>query len=153
MSTEPDGPPSLADAGWLVERLIPWYREHARDLPWRREPTPYRVLLSEVMLQQTRVETVLPYFERFLARWPTLDDLAAAPDDEVLAAWAGLGYYSRARRLLATARAASALGGLPETVDELLGLPGIGPYTAGAVASIAFGVAAPLVDGNVERVI
>jgi A/G-specific adenine glycosylase len=103
------------------------------------------------MLQQTRVETVIPYFERFRARWPTLGDLAAADEGEVLAAWAGLGYYRRARSLLAAARAADAAGGLPASPDALAELPGIGPYTAGAIASIAFGVPAAAVDGNVER--
>ncbi len=141
------------DAGALVARLLPWFAEHARDLPWRRDPSPWNVLLSEVMLQQTRVDTVIPYFERFLARWPDLPSFAAAADEEVLSAWAGLGYYSRARRLLATARAAAASGGLPDTLEGLLALPGVGPYTAGAVASIAFGRATPVVDGNVERVI
>jgi A/G-specific adenine glycosylase len=137
----------------VVRRLLDWYAEVARDLPWRRDPTPYQVLLSELMLQQTRVETVIPYFERFLARWPTLEALAAASEEEVLHAWAGLGYYSRARNLHRCAQAAAAAGGLPRDPDALRALPGIGPYTAGAVASIAFGVRAPLVDGNVERVL
>lgn len=133
--------------------LVAWYRPIARDLPWRKAPTPYHVLLSELMLQQTRVETVIPYFERFVARWPTLEDLASAEPDEVMHAWAGLGYYSRARNLLASAKAAVAAGGLPSDPAALRALPGIGPYTAGAIASIAYGVRAPLVDGNVERVI
>jgi A/G-specific adenine glycosylase len=105
------------------------------------------------MLQQTRVETVVPYFERFLARWPTLTDLAQAEEEAVLQAWAGLGYYRRARALHAVAKAAVARGGLPGTVEELLALPGIGPYTAGAIASLGFGQRVPLVDGNVERVL
>ncbi len=130
-----------------------WYRRRARDLPWRRAPTPYRVLLSEALCQQTRVETALPYYERFVARWPTLEALAAAEEAEVLEAWAGLGYYSRARRLLAAARAAVERGGIPRDPDELVQLPGVGPYTAGAVASIAFGVPIPAVDGNVLRVL
>ncbi|HHO50077.1 MAG TPA: A/G-specific adenine glycosylase [Deltaproteobacteria bacterium] len=142
-------PPDAAD---LVAALIPWYRRHRRDLPWRREVDPYRVLLSELMLQQTRVDTVVPYFERFVARWPDLASLAAADEEEVLREWSGLGYYSRARNLLRCARLV-AEGGLPSTVSELRALPGIGPYTAGAVASIAYGVSAPLVDGNVERVL
>lgn len=141
------------DPAWLAQALLRWYDGHRRSLPWRERPTPYRVMLSEFMLQQTRVETVLPYFERFTARWPTLDDLAAAREEEVLHAWAGLGYYSRARRLLAAARAAVERGGLPDTPAGLRELPGIGPYTAGAIASIAFGARAPLVDGNVERVL
>lgn len=111
------------------------------------------MLLSELMLQQTRVDTVVPYFERFLAMWPTLEAFARATEDEVLKAWAGLGYYSRARNLLACAQKAAADGGLPQDVPGLEALPGIGPYTAGAVASIAFGVSAPVVDGNVERVL
>ena len=133
--------------------LVAWYHASARDLPWRKDPTPYHVLLSELMLQQTRVETVIPYFERFTKRWPTLESLAAASTEEVLHAWAGLGYYSRARNLLEAARAATAAGGLPSDPSALLKLPGIGPYTAGAIASIAFSVRAPLVDGNVERVL
>jgi A/G-specific adenine glycosylase len=132
---------------------LAWYAAHHRKLPWRGTPTPYEVLLSELMLQQTRVETVIPYYERFRARWPTLSDLAAADEGDVLAAWAGLGYYRRARSLLAAARAADALGGLPATPEALAELPGVGPYTAGAVASIAFGVPAAAVDGNVERVL
>lgn len=135
------------------EALTGWYRGEARSLPWRSEPTPYHVLLSELMCQQTRVETALPYFERFRTRWPTLEHLAAASEEEVLEAWAGLGYYSRARRLLEAARAAVARGGLPDEVDGLLALPGIGPYTAGAIASIAFGRPVEAVDGNVDRVL
>jgi A/G-specific adenine glycosylase len=137
----------------LRPRLLAWYEGAARTLPWRTSPTPYHVLLSELMLQQTRVETVIPYFHRFVERWPTLEALAAAEEQEVLAAWAGLGYYRRARSLLAAARAAVARGGLPADVAGLLELPGIGPYTAGAIASIAFGLPAAAVDGNVERVL
>jgi A/G-specific adenine glycosylase len=143
----------MPPADTLSAPLVAWYRDHRRPLPWRTSPTPYRVLLSELMCQQTRVDTVLPYFARFVARWPTIEALAAAPDDEVLKEWAGLGYYSRARNLLAAARSAVARGGLPSDPVELAELPGIGPYTAGAIASIAFGVAAPAVDGNVERVL
>jgi len=134
------------------ERLLGWYDCHARDLPWRRDCSPYRVLLSELMCQQTRVDTAIPYFERFVARWPTLGDLAAASEQQVLGEWAGLGYYSRARNLHRCAKAA-AESGLPESVAALRKLPGIGPYTAGAIASIAFGIRAPVVDGNVERVL
>jgi len=133
--------------------LVAWYRSNARSLPWRDDPSPYAVLLSELMLQQTRVDTVIERFRRFLERWPTLADLAAAEEDEVLHEWAGLGYYARARNLHAAARAAHAVGGLPRDPKALRRLPGLGPYTAGAIASIAFGVAAPLVDGNVERVL
>lgn len=134
-------------------RLADWFRVHARILPWRTDASPYRVLLSEFMLQQTRVDTVLPYFERFVARWPDLASLARASEEEVLTAWAGLGYYRRARALLAAARAADAMGGLPETPEALLALPGVGPYTAGAIAGLAFGRRCPAVDGNVERVV
>ncbi|MCB9678480.1 MAG: A/G-specific adenine glycosylase [Alphaproteobacteria bacterium] len=133
--------------------LLRWYREQARDLPWRADPTPYKVLLSELMCQQTRVETALPYFERFVERWPTLEDLAGAGEDALVEAWAGLGYYSRARSLHRCAVAAVERGGLPATADALRELPGIGPYTAGAIASIAFGQRAPAVDGNIQRVI
>ena len=133
--------------------LEAWYLQEARALPWRAEPTPYHVLLSELMCQQTRVETALPYFERFRSRWPRLEDLAAASEDEVVEAWAGLGYYSRARRLREAAIRAVEQGGLPSDVDALLALPGIGPYTAGAIASIAFGRPVEAVDGNVERVL
>lgn len=136
-----------------LDALLPWYAANARDLPWRRDPTPYHVLLSELMLQQTRVDTVIPYFGRFLAQWPTIEALATADEQDVLRAWAGLGYYRRARSLLACARAAVAAGGLPDTAEALAELPGIGPYTAGAIASIAWGRRSPLVDGNVERVI
>jgi len=137
----------------LSEKLVAWYLANARVLPWRTNPTPYHVLLSELMCQQTRVETVLPYFDRFVARWPSLEAFAAAGEDEVVKEWAGLGYYSRARNLLRAAQAAVAVGGLPSDPEELRRLPGIGPYTAGAIASIAFGIAAPAVDGNVERVL
>lgn len=143
----------MTPARALVDDLLPWFERVARDLPWRRDPSPYRVLLSELMLQQTRVDTVVPYFQRFTAKWPTLEDLARAHEDEVLHEWAGLGYYSRARNLHRCARAAVELGGLPARVEELRALPGVGPYTSGAIASIAFGERAPLVDGNVERVL
>ncbi|HEX6202182.1 MAG TPA: A/G-specific adenine glycosylase [Thermoanaerobaculia bacterium] len=133
-------------------RLLAWYDRHRRDLPWRRDRDPYRVWLSEVMLQQTRVETVTPYFARFTDRFPDVAALAAADLDEVLALWSGLGYYRRARQLHAAARRVAAAGGFPRTVEGLRELPGVGAYTAAAVASIAFGVVVPVVDGNVERV-
>ncbi len=139
-------------------RLLAWYRRHARELPWRARPgepaDPYAVWLSEVMLQQTTVVTVAPYFHDFLARWPRLEDLAAAPLDAVLSAWAGLGYYARARNLHACARAVCRDHGgrFPNTEAGLRALPGIGPYTAAAVAAIAFGRRTLPVDGNVERV-
>jgi A/G-specific adenine glycosylase len=132
--------------------LLAWFDRHRRDLPWRRTTDPYRIWVSEVMLQQTRVEAVLPFYERFLARFGSVEELARAPLAEVLALWSGLGYYRRARQLHAAAAQVVAAGGFPRTVAGLLALPGIGAYTAAAVASIAFGVAAPVLDGNVERV-
>jgi A/G-specific adenine glycosylase len=136
----------------LRRDLLSWFDRHRRDLPWRRTHDPYRIWVSEVMLQQTRVEAVLPYYERFLARFPSVGDLASAPLDEVLALWSGLGYYRRARQLHAAARRIADAGEFPRTVDRLLDLPGVGSYTAAAVASIAFGLAVPVLDGNVERV-
>jgi A/G-specific adenine glycosylase len=124
-------------------------------MPWRESRDPYAVWVSEIMLQQTRVTTVVPYFERWMARFPTIEALADAPEVDVLGAWQGLGYYSRARNLQRAARAVVALHGgrLPASVDALRALPGVGPYTAGAIASIAFGIRAALVDGNVIRVL
>jgi A/G-specific adenine glycosylase len=138
----------------LQTDLLDWYDQHAADLPWRENSDPYRVWLSEIMLQQTQVETVKPYFARFLAAYPTVDTLAAAPLSDVLKMWEGLGYYSRARNLHQAAQTvANDFGGkFPRTVDGLLLLPGIGRYTAGAIASIAFGEVAPVLDGNVIRV-
>ena len=139
--------------------LLAWYDEHARRLPWRLPPgagmraDPYRVWLSEVMLQQTTVATVILRFERFLARWPDLAALAAAPPEAVMAEWAGLGYYSRARNLVACAGQVAALGGFPQEEAELRKLPGLGAYTAAAVAAIAFDRRAVVVDANVERVV
>ena len=132
--------------------LLQWYRASKRPLPWREEPDCYRVWLSEIMAQQTRIETMLPYFERFLARWPTVDELAAAHLDEVLKEWAGLGYYSRARKLHQSA-ILIAEHGFPDSVDGWKALPGIGDYTSAAIASIALGLDAAAVDGNVERVV
>lgn len=139
----------------LRTRLLAWYDAHHRTLPWRTSREPYHVLVSELMLQQTRVDVVLPYFERWVARWPTVADLAAATEDEVLAAWSGLGYYRRARSLLAAARLVVERhgGAVPSDVAALRALPGIGPYTAAAVASIAYDVPVAVVDGNVERVL
>ena len=136
-----------------ADALLARYDAHRRDLPWRASRDPYRVWVSEVMLQQTRVETVLPFYRDFLARFPSVEGLAAAEVDEVLARWSGLGYYRRARQLHSAARQVVAAGGFPRTVDGLRALPGIGDYTAAAVASIAFGVAEPVVDGNVERLL
>ena len=136
-------------------RLLEWYTDYQRDLPWRRNPTPYRVWLSEIMLQQTRVETVIPYFERFLERFPTLESLASAREEEVLALWSGLGYYRRARSLLRGAQTVvEEYGGeLPSEWKDVLAIPGIGPYTAAAILSISFGKPHRVVDGNVERVV
>lgn len=133
--------------------LLAWFDAHKRDLPWRRTQDPYRIWLSEIMLQQTRVETVIPYFERFLSLFPDVHALAAAPRDSVLAAWAGLGYYRRARMLHEAAVQLSACERFPDNAKSLREVHGIGPYTAGAVASIAFGEVTPLVDGNVIRVL
>lgn len=141
------------------QRLLAWYDHAARVLPWRIPPgadraaDPYRVWLSEIMLQQTTVAAVVPYFERFTARWPTVAALAAADDAELMAAWAGLGYYARARNLLACARSVAAAGGFPDTEEGLRALPGVGAYTAAAIAAIAFDRPAAVVDGNIERVI
>jgi A/G-specific adenine glycosylase len=139
-------------------RLLAWYDRHRRRLPWRalpgETPDPYAVWLSEIMLQQTTVQAVKPYFETFLRRWPRVTDLAAAPQEEVLTAWAGLGYYARARNLHACARTVAERHGgrFPDTEEGLRALPGIGPYTAAAVAAIAFDRPASPVDGNIERV-
>ncbi|HEU4463504.1 MAG TPA: A/G-specific adenine glycosylase [Gemmatimonadota bacterium] len=135
--------------------LLAWFDARPRDLPWRRSADPYRVWVSEIMLQQTRVETVIPRYERWLERFPTVEDLAAADVDEVLAEWEGLGYYSRARNLHAAARVVrDSLGGaIPATARELRDLPGVGEYTAGAVASIAFDRPEPAIDTNARRVL
>lgn len=150
-------------AAEIRARLLRWYDANARTLPWRVgpaerrrgvRPDPYRVWLSEVMLQQTTVAVVRGRFERFVRLWPRVEDLAAAPEERVMAEWAGLGYYARARNLIACARAVAEAGGrFPATRDALLALPGIGPYTAAAVAAIAFDLPEPVVDGNVERVL
>lgn len=144
-----------APAGTLAGKLLDWFAAHRRELPWRLERTPYRVWLSEVMLQQTQVAVVEDYYCRFLARFPDVASLAAASEDEVLALWSGLGYYSRGRNLLRAARAvvASHDGVFPARARALSELPGVGPYTAAAVASLAFGEAVAAVDGNVSRVL
>lgn len=145
----------------FADQLLDWYDAHARDLPWRVgpqarasgvQPDPYRVWLAEIMLQQTTVPHATRYYLAFMQRWPTVADLAAAQDEDVMAAWAGLGYYARARNLLKCARLIAEQGRWPKTASELQKLPGIGPYTAGAIAALAFGDQAAAVDGNVERV-
>lgn len=148
------------DSRQIAPALLEWYDRNARVLPWRAPPgedatDPYRVWLSEVMLQQTTVAAVRPYFDAFTRRWPSVEALAAAPDADVMAAWAGLGYYARARNLLACARVvADRHGGVfPDTEEELRALPGVGLYTAAAIAAIAFGRRAVVVDANVERVV
>ena len=147
----------------IAQTLLAWYDRHARTLPWRAPPGidpatlgsdwPYRVWLSEVMLQQTTVAAVAPYFARFTQAWPTVTALAAADEAEVMSAWAGLGYYSRARNLIACARAVAAKGGFPDNEAGLRELPGVGAYTAAAIAAIGFGRAAVPVDANIERVV
>ncbi|SMG52422.1 MULTISPECIES: A/G-specific adenine glycosylase [unclassified Paracoccus (in: a-proteobacteria)] len=147
----------MRDLAVIPTELLAWYDRHARILPWRVPPgqgraDPYRVWLSEVMLQQTTVAAVKSYFERFTSLWPTVHDLAAAEDAQVMAEWAGLGYYARARNLIACARKVSELGAFPDTREGLAALPGIGPYTSAAIAAIAFDQPETVVDGNVERV-
>jgi len=133
--------------------ILQWFRENGRVLPWRETRDPYAIWLSEIILQQTRIEQGRPYWERFMQRWHTVEELAAATEDEVLREWQGLGYYSRARNLHAAARQVVALGGFPETLEGIKGLKGVGDYTAAAIASFAFGLPAAVVDGNVYRVL
>ena len=155
----PDGAPIfhpvIPDIDDVPRALLDWFDGVRRDMPWRRDRDPYRVWVAEVMLQQTRVEAVVPYYERWMRRFPDLDTLAGAEVDEVLAEWEGLGYYSRARNLHAAARVVrDARGGeIPDTAADLRALPGVGDYTAGAVASIAFDRREPAVDGNARRVL
>ncbi|MGO9127766.1 MAG: A/G-specific adenine glycosylase [Terriglobales bacterium] len=137
----------------LQKRLLAWFDEHKRDLPWRRDRDPYRVWLSEIMLQQTRVAAVVHHYERFLQRFPSIEKLAKAREASVLAAWSGLGYYRRARMLHAAAKKVVQAGKFPASAEELRALPGIGRYTAAAIASIAFDEPVAVVDGNVERVL
>lgn len=133
--------------------LLAWYDQSRRTLPWRDTVTPYRTWISEVMLQQTRVDTVLPYFARFMTRYPTVGDLAAAEPDEVLSMWSGLGYYSRARNMHAAAKIIAERGVFPTTLKEVRALPGVGEYMAGAIGSIALGLDVAAVDGNLHRVL
>lgn len=138
----------------IATPLLDWYARHARVLPWRNHPDPYAVWVSEIMLQQTRVETVIPYFEKWMRLFPTVKSLAEAGEQDVLNAWEGLGYYSRARNLYKAAKlvASEFNGELPRDLDALRSLPGIGRYTVGAIASMAFGMDAPTLDGNLRRV-
>ncbi len=139
----------------IRKKMLAWYRQNGRSLPWRGAADPYRVWISEVMLQQTQVDTVIPYYTRWMRRFPDLAALAAAEEQEVLQVWEGLGYYSRARNTLCCARilVKDYAGELPRDVDKLKALPGIGTYIAGAIASIAFGIKAPALDGNLKRVL
>ena len=136
-----------------MKPLVDWYRRHRRDLPWRRTQDPYRIWVSEIMLQQTRAQAVIPYYQRFLDRFPTVEALAAAAEEDVLALWAGLGYYLRARNLRRAAQQIAAAGGFPRHYEAIRELPGVGDYTAAAIASIAFGLPHAVVDGNVLRVV
>ena len=133
--------------------LLDWFRENGRDLPWRQTRDPYAIWLSEIILQQTQVKQGWEYWERFMHRWPKVEDLAAASEDDVLREWQGLGYYSRARNLHFAARQILSLGHFPDTLEEIKKLKGVGDYTAAAIASIAFGLPAAVVDGNVYRVL
>ncbi len=139
----------------IAKALLDWYRKHGRNLPWREKPDPYRVWISEIMLQQTRVDTVIPYYRRFLRRFPTVAALAASPLDDVLKTWENLGYYARARNLHKAAKIIDKRygGRIPDTRESLIAIPGIGDYAAGAILSIAFGQPLPAVDGNVRRVL
>ncbi len=138
----------------LTLALLAWYEKHRRAFPWREEPTPYRIWVSEIMLQQTRIEAALPYFDRFMAALPTVSTLADVEEERLMKLWEGLGYYSRARNLQKAAKTivADYGGELPASYEKLLSLPGIGEYTAGAIASMAYGLPVPAVDGNVLRV-
>ncbi len=137
----------------IVAPILQWYALNKRDLPWRHNPTPYRVWISEIMLQQTRVDPVIPYYLRFLEAFPSVESLAKAPEDLLMKHWEGLGYYSRARNLQKAAKEIVERGGFPSDFDGWLSLPGIGKYTAGAICSIAYGLPTPAVDGNVLRVL
>lgn len=137
----------------LTLPLLMWYQEHKRDLPWRNDPQPYRVWVSEIMLQQTRVAAVLDYYRRFMDALPTVEDLAEVPEDALMKLWQGLGYYSRARNLQKAAKMVAERGVFPDTYEGLLALPGVGDYTASAIASAAFGRREAAVDGNVLRVV
>lgn len=150
-SASPETPPFPLPA--FQAALLGWYAAHRRELPWREEPSPYKTVVSEFMLQQTQVKTVLPYFHRWLRELPDFAALAAAPEDRILKLWEGLGYYSRARNLHKLARAVAELPKLPRNPEAWLDLPGVGPYTAAAITSISFGVPVACVDGNVVRIL
>src|SRR5882724_3731281 len=147
--------PKRPEVARFRKQLLAWFRQFQRDLPWRRDKDPYRVWLSEIMLQQTRVAAVIPYYERFLERFPDVRALAETPQEEVLRLWSGLGYYSRARNLQKAAQQIVALHGgeFPQTEEAALALSGIGPYTGAAILSIAFGAKHAVLDGNVARVL
>lgn len=146
---------SPAKVSSFQEDFLAWYEREKRNLPWRANTDAYRIWISEIMLQQTRVDTVIDYFYRFMEWFPTIQDLAEAPDDKLLKAWEGLGYYSRARNLkVAAQQIVSEFGGkMPDTIEDIRSLKGIGPYTAGAIGSIAFNLPEPAIDGNVMRVV
>jgi len=138
----------------FAQKIILWQRRHGRHgLPWQGTRDPYRIWLAEIMLQQTQVAAVIPYYQRFLARFPAIEDLAAASEDEVLRLWSGLGYYARGRNLLRAAREVARLGRFPDTPEDIVALPGVGPSTAAAIAAFAFGRRAAILDGNVKRVL
>lgn len=143
----------MLNARHATKLLLDWYAQAKRDLPWRRTRDPWRILVSEIMLQQTRVQAVIPYYERFLQRFPQPADLARAPEAEFLALWSGLGYYARARNLQRAATSIAERGSFPQTYEEILLLPGVGDYTAAAIASICFGLPYAVLDGNVLRVL
>ncbi len=153
MLHETEQPERTLNLSEIRRRLLAWYRKHKRDLPWRRTEDPYRIWISEIMLQQTRVAAVLPYYARFLERFPDVEALAAAAEQDLLAAWAGLGYYSRARNLQKAAKNIVERGEFPRDHSSLRELPGVGEYTSAAVASIAFGLPHAVMDGNVARVV
>ena len=143
---------NLSKPALFRRALLAWYQKFKRDLPWRKNTDPYKILVSELMCQQTQIKTVLPYYAKFLKSFPNAKALASAPEEAVLAAWAGLGYYRRARFLQGAAKAVAATG-FPETAEGLLALPGVGAYTAAAIGSISFGLPLAVVDGNVIRVL
>ena len=143
----------IREINGFAQTLLKWFEAYGRELPWRETHDPYAIWLSEIILQQTQVKQGWDYWQRFMRRWPTVNDLAAASEDEVLREWQGLGYYSRARNLHYAARQIVALGHFPDTLEEIKQLKGVGDYTAAAIGSIAFGLPAAVVDGNVYRVL